>query len=184
MIPLGYTACPIITCKYCKYLYKSEAVDASFLERTFKTKTGCWISCLTSNMIYRITCLQYRTQHVGETNCKIRSRMYEHIQSIELFSKGKQTTLISEHFNLCCKRLAKLTFHTLETIRTDPALDKTTKSRCKSESWWILNLRTLQPMGLNLFGQNTLAYHSTIHTKYFSRSNTYANLPKCHLTSY
>jgi hypothetical protein len=76
--------------------------------------------------------------------------MYEHMRSIEKHGTGVQPTPVSEHFNCVCKRPHKLQFQILETIVGDPSLDATTKLRRKRETWWILNLRTLEPMGLNV----------------------------------
>ena len=98
-----------------------------------------------------ITCLKCETQYVGETKRQLKTRMYEHIRSIDKYGKyGVQTTPVSEHFNGACKRPAKLNFQILETITGDTTLSETTKTRRKRETWWILNLRTLEPMGMNV----------------------------------
>jgi hypothetical protein len=144
------TACGTWRCNYCIQLDKSNQALSSFLGINIKTKILCRTSCHTTNVIYLITCLKCRTQYVGETKRKIRQRMYEHIRSIQKFGPAIQSTPVSEHFNLCCKKPARLNFQILETIKGNVALDLTTKFRRKRETWWILNLRTLEPMGMNV----------------------------------
>ena len=105
---------------------------------------------LLQDVVHLITCLKCSTQYMGETKRELRKRMYEHLYSIEKFGQqGVQTTPVSEHFNINCKRPAKISFQILEVIRADPNCDKATKLRKKRESWWILTLRSLDPFGMN-----------------------------------
>ena len=148
---LKHTTCPTIVCKYCRILKKGAKVYSSFLERSLKVRTGCRLSCHTTNVIYIITCLKCSFQYVGETKRELRRRMYEHIRSIDKFGQpGIQATPVSEHFNISCQRPAKYNFQILENIRADPSLDQTTNLRRKRESWWILTLRTIDPFGMNI----------------------------------
>ena len=71
--------CPTITCRYFKCLDKSDSVHSSFLEKTWKGRIRCRISCLTDNVIYLITCLKCKSQYVGETKRCLRARMYSMI---------------------------------------------------------------------------------------------------------
>ena len=88
---LRNTTCPMITCKYYKYFDKSERAHSSFLDKTWKGRIGCHISCLTDNVVYMINCLKWWSQYVGETKWCLRARMYEHIWSIETFNTSKTT---------------------------------------------------------------------------------------------
>ena len=149
---LRNTTCPVITCRYCKMLDKSWKIKSSFNNSVHKVRIGCRISCLTPNVVYTITCLKCKSQYVGETKRPIRKRIYEHVRSIEQFGKaGVQATPVSEHFNHTCRRPAKLRFQIVETIRSDPTQERTTDLRRRRERFWILNLRTLEPMGINVF---------------------------------
>ena len=149
---LKHTTCPKITCRYCKILDKSWKIKSTLTETTHKVRIGCRISCLTPNVVYTLTCLKCKSQYVGETKRPIRKRIYEHVRSIELFGKaGIQATPVSEHFNKICKRPAKLRFQVVETIRSDPTKERTTELRRTRERFWILTLRTLEPMGINVF---------------------------------
>ena len=76
--------------------------------------------------------------------------MYKHYITIDNYGKPKlQSTPVSQHFNTCCHRPAKLRFQILETIRGNPSLESTTTYRQNRERWWILTLRTLNPLGIN-----------------------------------
>ena len=78
--------------------------------------------------------------------------MYEHKRSIEKFgSVGITPTPVSIHFNEECRRPAKFNFQILETLRGDTSLTRTTDHRRNKEKWWILNLRTVDPLGMNAF---------------------------------
>ena len=137
----------------------------SFLERSIPAKIRYRISCLMQNVIYMMTCLKCRTQYARETKRMLKKRMYEHLRSMNtVCSIG--LTLVSEQFNLCCKRPAKLTFQVLQTMRGDPTLDDSTTSK-KWETQWILNLCTPQPMGINEHVQS-----SGSHNYQYSSSRT------------
>ena len=126
---------PIITCRFCKVLDKSDLIISYFLAKSWKKWVGCRISCLTDNVIYLIICLKCRSQYIGETRCKLRQSMYEHIQFVQSYGTRKQATPISLHFNECWQRPAKFSFHILETIRGVSTNDETMKLRCKHEKW-------------------------------------------------
>ena len=145
------TTCPVICCKYCRNMSKSSKAYSSFLERPIKTKISCRISCLTPNVVYVITCLKCFFQYVGETKRELRRRIYEHLRSIEKFGQPNiQSTPVSEHFNLHCQKPAHLNFQVVEVINKDPKIENTTTLRRKRESWWILTLRTLDPLLIHL----------------------------------
>ena len=145
------TTCGTITCRYCRLMIKEESVHSSFLDVIYKAKILCTISCQSTNVIYLITCLKCKCQYVGETKRQLRRRMYEHLKTIQEHGKlGTLATPVSAHFNTLCKRPAQLNFQILETIRGDPESLSTTLRRKKREKWWILTLRTLDPLGINV----------------------------------
>ena len=82
---LKNTTCPTITCRYCRIMDKSDTITSSFLEKLWKKRVGCRSSCLTDNVVYLIICLKCNSQYIGETKCKLRQRMYEHIRSVESY---------------------------------------------------------------------------------------------------
>ena len=144
------TTCGTITCKYCKMMNKEEKVHSSFLEVDYKAKILCRTSCLSTNVVYLITCLKCKCQYVGETKRPLRKRMYEHLKSITEHGKpGTLSTPVSTHFNSMCKRPTKLNFQILETISGNTDEVSTTLRRKRREKWWILTLRTLDPLGIN-----------------------------------
>ena len=148
--PPKNTTCGTITCKYCKCLVHKNYIKSSALDLDFKPRILCKTSCLTPNVIYVITCQKCMSQYVGETKRQLRRRMYEHLKSIQEHGNAHaQSTPVSLHFNTICKRPAKLTFQIVETIRGDVEETQTTIYRKKREKWWILNLRSLDPLGIN-----------------------------------
>ena len=146
-----HTTCGTITCKYCRMISQGENVRSAFLEINYKAKLLCRTSCLSTNVIYMITCLKCECQYVGETKRQLKRRMYEHLKTIQEHGKlGTLATPVSTHFNSVCKRPAKLNFQILETIRGNPDELSTTLHRKQREKWWILTLRTLDPLGINV----------------------------------
>ena len=115
-----------------------------------KTKVECRVSCETKNVFYLITCQKCSYQYVGETKRPLRDRMSEHLRQIRDHGLPRsQITPVSTHFNTRCHKPAQLRFQILQTIRGDIALDKTTAFRKLKEKWWILTLRSLDPLGIN-----------------------------------
>ena len=146
-----HTTCPNITCRYCRILTKCNKVSSSYLLTEFDKRIWCRTSCLTTNVVYLITCLKCNIQYVGETKRPLQKRMYEHIRSIDKFGNPSvQATPVGEHFNCSCQRPARYNFQILETIRGNTDLEQVNTYRKKRELWWILTLRTLDPIGLNI----------------------------------
>ena len=139
----------------CHHIYhilnKKWKIKSSFLDTTFNVRIGCRISCRTPNVVYVITYQKCYAHYVGETKRPVRERMYEHLRSIENYGKaGIQKTPVADHFNLGCKRPARLQFHIVQTIRADPKKEGCTNLRRHRELFWMLTLRTLDPLGMNV----------------------------------
>ena len=145
------TTCPKITCRYCRIMDKAKTATSSALNTNIKTRYSCTVSCLTPNVVYLIICLKCQSQYIGETQRKVKERIGEHLRFIKNFGNPNvKDTPVSQHFNICCKKPAQLRFQILEVIRANPALESTTKLRKRREKWWVLTLRTLDPLGMNV----------------------------------
>ena len=103
------------------------------------------LKCSSSNIIYLITCNRCGIQYVGETSQRLNRRMNNHRTSI----RNKKNLLLYEHFNYpdgC--NLSHLKIQPIEQIVEKKNGDAKT-DRLKREAFWIKELRTLTPYGLN-----------------------------------
>ena len=94
------------------------------------------LSCLTSGVIYLITCKKCSQRYVGQSSRQLRERISEHLRNI---SHGYPTS-VSLHFLEC--GLENFSFAGIEHCPNP-------KKRLTKESLWIKRLRTLRPHGMN-----------------------------------
>ena len=104
------------------------------------------LNCESRDVIYLISCSRCGVQYVGETKQMVRSRLNQHRSSVRLNKIG---THLAKHFRPgpsnvlgCC--LDDMTIQPLEYVG---AGDK--RTRVIREDYWIKELRTMYPYGLN-----------------------------------
>jgi hypothetical protein len=102
------------------------------------------LDCGSENIIYLITCTRCGIQYVGETVNTLRFRMNAHRQSI----KDNKDTLVAMHFNSTCS-LDHFSVQPIEIISGNGRNEKSAKQRKLREAFWIKELRTIYPYGLN-----------------------------------
>ena len=95
--------------------------------------------------MYLITCDICQQQYVGETKRSFGTRIKEHLADI----KHKRDKPLSLHFRQKSHKTTKLTYQIIEIINKDPTSDISTKYRKEKEMYWIHQLRTIQPVGIN-----------------------------------
>ena len=102
------------------------------------------LTCSSSNVIYLVSCSRCGIQYVGETSAMLRTRMNGHRYTI----RKKKTTLCAEHFSGRggCD-ISHFTVQPIEQILGNA--EETKPIRLKREAFWIKELRTLTPYGLN-----------------------------------
>ena len=102
------------------------------------------LTCSSKNIIYLITCSRCGIQYVGETSQKLNLRMNNHRTAI----RKEKNTLIVEHFmdNGGCD-ISHLIVQPIEQISCTSTDAKSL--RLARETFWIKELRTLTPYGLN-----------------------------------
>ena len=110
------------------------------------------LSCCSSNIVYLISCSRCGVQYVGETSERLNLRMNNHRTAL----RAGKNTLLTEHFTGeggCC--ITHCTVQPIEQILpygTDGIkfTEKELKRhRVDREAFWIKELRTLTPYGLN-----------------------------------
>ncbi|XP_078584852.1 uncharacterized protein LOC144867010 [Branchiostoma floridae x Branchiostoma japonicum] len=103
------------------------------------------INCQSRNIVYLIQCKKCGLQYVGETKQTLANRLNGHRSSINT----KKDTPVSAHFNLTDHNIADLEVLGIEKLRYTGHEDTTRQRRLQRESYWIHQLRTLHPEGLN-----------------------------------
>ena len=98
-------------------------------------------------VIYLINCKDCGNQYVGETGGELRQRHRGHRQE---FKKG--LTPLGKHFNASCKNFE------LIAIQACPNLSKT--QREAKELFWIQQLETFSPKGINVKKINSTAFRT------------------------
>lgn len=103
------------------------------------------LTCSSTNVIYLVTCSRCGIQYVGETSNGLNKRMNGHRYTI----RNKKMTLLAEHFSGNDEgcNITHFKVQPIERVSDDQKNVKT--SRLKRESFWIKELRTLTPYGLN-----------------------------------
>ena len=100
------------------------------------------LNCSSTNIVYLISCSRCGVQYVGETSLKLHERMNAHRYCI----RKKKEILLYEHFNNGSCDISHLRIQPIEQI-SDEGDSKS--NRLKREAFWIKELRTLTPYGLN-----------------------------------
>ena len=122
-------------CDVCSYASVTKVIVNSFNFDSFLILH--YLTCLSSDVIYLITCKACSARYVGQTSRPVHLRIKEHLRNI---SAGRQTPVAS-HFNSSCS-LSDFSFSAIEHV---PNVGK----RLKKENHWIRRLETLFPSGMN-----------------------------------
>ncbi len=104
--------------------------------------------CETRNLVYLVTCDVCRMQYVGETKRSFRTRIKEHKADVR---HGRDTP-VARHFGTPNHSHECLKAEVIEVLTADPDEGTTTVTRRKREYYWIHQLKTLYPFGMNGMG--------------------------------
>ena len=119
---------------------------SSVTGKTYKViGSGGW-SCSTSNVVYLVTCQCCGLQYVGETSQALRKRMNNHRANI----KSLKPQFLYKHFTSDGHKLEDMFVQPIESIVVSPNEQASTYSkRLEREEFWIRELKTVYPYGLN-----------------------------------
>jgi hypothetical protein len=139
------------------------------------------LDCGSENIIYLISCKRCALQYVGETVNSLRLRMNGHRDAI----RKNADTLLASHFNGPCT-LKDFSVQPIESIGGNGRDEKSLKFRKLRESFWMKELRTVYPYGLNdrCNGQDwSNKSDEDISCLIFNKLNTFRK-KHCHKKSY
>ena len=134
-------------CATCAVIKPLRFFRSSLTNRRYTVISACDLSCSTTNVIYLISCAKCDQQYVGETKQKVSARLSGHRSSI----KKHANTFIARHFNLPGHTMDDIRIQPIEHITRNPveAEKDITIRRLDRERFWMLELGTMYPYGLN-----------------------------------
>src|SRR5580704_10857751 len=134
-----------VTCKSMKFSQKNFRSNVTHKTYNLIFANEDLMDCGSENIIYLITCTRCSIQYVGETVNELRFRMNAHRQSI----RDHKETLVAMHFNGACS-LEHLSVQPIEIISGNGRGERPIKQRKLREAFWMKELRTVYPYGLNI----------------------------------
>ena len=134
----GTFKCARVRCRTCPFI--SNANKISGPKRTVAITDH--FSCISTNLIYCITCTLCKKVYIGETGRRLGDRFREHLRDVEINDKDASKP-VARHFNLpnhSQKHMAVcgLSLHLGNT-----------ESRKNIEQKFIFQIGTLSPCGIN-----------------------------------
>ena len=125
----------------------SRFFRSSLTNRRCTVISECDLSCSATNVVYLISCTKCDHQYVGETKKKVSERLSGHRSSI----KKHANTFIAKHFNLPGHSIDDIRIQPIEHITQRPGETEqdVTIRRLDRERFWMLELATVYPYGLN-----------------------------------
>ena len=150
--------CGASRCRTCPFIdecnvFSSNTTGVKFLPRSNNLGP---LDCKSENVVYLIYCKSCNFQYVGETKNRLQKRFSNHRSSIK---SGNSCQLVHKHFGEDAHGLDNCKILPIEIINhemldqqnLDPTqLDRSlTKLRLEREKYWIIELQTAYPYGLN-----------------------------------
>ena len=142
---INKNTCTKVNCKYCTMITKTGNITSKVTKQTHGTKHN--VTCNSSNVIYCIECTKCNMQYVGQTKCKIKDRMREHMYHI---NKKIYNSDVAYHFNTAnhCGT-PDMKIHIVDIIYEHPDSKRAKSLRNLIEFNWIHKIQSSAPNGLN-----------------------------------
>ena len=122
-----------------------------------------------------MTCKKCNVQYIGETGQSFNIRNNSHRSSTVNVQRHTGCPIIHEHFTIGQCKGQEYWCHIIEKI-SDAGTDKQQRDRRKMrEDFWIRELRTVYPYGLNSRLDNTDHRRQNVQEVNFNKQNRYSN---------
>ena len=157
--------CDSNRCLTCKYsLSLNTEITNNVNSNIYTARLSQPSSCNSKNLVYLITCSFCHIQYVGITTQTLRERLNGHRSKIK---ENKLKTNIVTHFNLPNHSFSNLNIQILETVEDNVSLTE-------RELFWIKNLQTIYPFGLNdnILGFGNVSMLGSESAPHFSSENS------------
>lgn len=133
-------------CKICPLIIRNNHCTSFHTRRQYRTPQHS--TCKNNNLVYLLDCQYCGLQYVGETKRRVHDRLSEHVRD----TKNKKNTPVAKHFNLPYHNYQHIRIQALEYIIQNRHKESTTTFRRGRETYWIHQLKTLDPWGINKMG--------------------------------
>ncbi len=146
----GFVACKARNCNTCNRALGEKVFSGSYVGKKYPilvSKIDEIISCNMRNVVYLLTCNKCNFKYVGETGQLFKRRMGQHIGSIRS-NNGRGCFNITKHFNSCCK-IDDIRWQIIEKLLDNGDKSHDRDRRLERELFWIRELKTKYPFGLN-----------------------------------
>lgn len=131
-------------CDLCQHFFEESDSFKSFTTgHSYKIKE--WTTCSSTNVIYLVSCYKCNVQYVGSTCNSFKVRFRNHKSAM---INNKNTCEVAIHFNQAAHSMSDFKFTCIEQILNHNNSDINSKLLTR-EAYWMTQLRTLQPYGLN-----------------------------------
>ena len=140
-LPKGNLKCG--SCAQCNFTTRCESFKHPHTGKEIKIKGT--ITCSTNNVIYLLTC-PCGLAYVGQTSRALKTRISEHRSNIRL--KNPKSP-VAQHFSKMGHNVAQLRYIGIERVPLPRRGGDIHNLLDRREAYWIYQLRTLQPDGLN-----------------------------------
>ena len=129
-------------CKTCQLIKRTNTVTSNTTGRRYTIRNQ--FTCKAKNIVYMISCDMCNMQYVGETENALHIRMNGHRSDITTKKLDKP---VAAHFNQ-----PNHSYEDLRVIGIEKVKDRNNSRKWKKlrERYWIFELRTLTPEGLNI----------------------------------
>ena len=145
----GQTSSHRKRCRTCPSLVKNSTFVSNVTKKTYTSinHSSEAIACDSQNLIYLLSCTNCNVQYVGETTIKLSNRM-----NIHRTAKTGCKHMIN-HFKEACPG-ASFSIQVIELFEGNGYVGKKVcpsalKARVDREDYWMKELRTIHPYGLN-----------------------------------
>jgi hypothetical protein len=125
-------------CTHCNNIVETNNFSSTTIPKEFAIKRD--FSCISSDVIYLITCKKCKKQYVGQTQQKCSQRMNSHKFDIKHFPDT--ITNVSEHFNSEGHSIKDFSFMPIDKVKNN-------WQRLLKETSWMYKLGTIIPDGMN-----------------------------------
>lgn len=129
-------------CITCRHLNCSRYFTSSRTGITYTIRHN--FSCVSSNIIYLISCTKCKKQYVGLTTKQLNVRINHHRTNI----LNRKQIYVSKHFNFPDHNINNLSVQAIDKVPDQ--CSQPLQELLRLEKYWIDTLKTWQPLGLNV----------------------------------
>ena len=120
----------------CTHKFRSTSTKEKFI-------LDCTATCQTTNIIYLLECATCDLQYIGQTKRQLNKRMNNHRSDV----KKKPSVSLAKHLRL---EGHQNDFDELKVTIIEHDLNWNNERRYEREQFWIRELNTLTPNGINV----------------------------------